>query len=89
MNALTLDSPRWWALATFLIPVMRGAGQGVVLGLATFGVAESFVAETQVSIGVLAGLTIVFGLLPFKWARACAIACVAVWAVGLIDWILP
>ena len=89
MAEMRFDSPRWWALTAFLIPVMQGVGQGVALGLATFGVAESSVAETRVSLGVLAGMTVVFALVPFRWARACAIACLAVWAVVLVDWMLP
>ena len=87
MLDLRLDSSRWWALATFLIPFAAGFGQLIWQILLTLNLASSQSVETVVVKGAVVVPTLLCALIPFRWARAVLIACLVVLAIRLVDWI--
>ncbi|MGW4244275.1 hypothetical protein [Nocardia sp. NPDC004722] len=83
-----LDSPGWWALATFLIPVSQAVAQLVVAVLDAKGVVTGSAGHRGVATGVLAGLAAVLWLLPWRVARAGAIGAAGMLVVYLVGWMV-
>jgi hypothetical protein len=81
-----LDSPGWWGLATFLIPVSQAVAQLVVSVLDAKGIATTPTAEMLVDLGVLASLAILLFSLPFRAARAAAIGATGMFVFILLGW---
>lgn len=67
-------SPRYWALATFLIPITSFVSYGLWIIVGVAGLAESTQSEELVRTGVLAVIAVIFILVPRPWARAIAVA---------------
>jgi hypothetical protein len=67
-------SPRYWALATFLIPIAGAVSYGVWIVVSAANLASSTQSEELVRSGVLAILTVIFLLVPRPGTRAIAVA---------------
>jgi hypothetical protein len=67
-------SPRYWWLATLLIPIAGAVSYGVWLVVSAANLASSTQSEELVRSGVLAILTMVFFLVPRPGTRAIAVA---------------
>jgi hypothetical protein len=80
--------PKFWALATFLIPITGALGYGIWLTVSAAGLAESTRAEQIVRSGALLILTAVFLPMTRPWARAIGIASVCALIVMLAG-VLP
>jgi hypothetical protein len=81
-------SPRYWALATFLIPFADAVGYICWLVIASTGLATSTQSEELVRTGIYAGMSTVFVLIRRPWARAIAVASVVtlvLWLIGVIQ----
>lgn len=81
-------SPRYWALAAFLVPIVDAAGYLVWLVVSATHLASSTQSEEAVRAGIYAGAAIVFAVIRRPWARALAIAAsvtVALWLIGVFE----
>jgi hypothetical protein len=67
-------SPRYWALATFFIPIAAAIAYGIWLVVSATGLAHSTPAENATRTGVLVVMSTIFIAIPRPWARAVAIA---------------
>jgi hypothetical protein len=80
-------SPRYWALATFFIPIAGAVAYGIWLSFSAADVAHSTRAEEAVRAGALAVMSTVFVLIKRPWARAVAIASAAALVLTLVGFI--
>lgn len=76
--------PRFWALATFLIPIAAAIAYGIWLAVSAAGLAHSTRAEDAVRAGVLVVMSAIFALIRRPWAGAVAIASVGALVLHLI-----
>ncbi|WP_460724420.1 hypothetical protein [Nocardia heshunensis] len=88
MMRTRLDSPAWWALATFLIPISQAVAQLVVAAFDAKGVVTGSSGHRYLAMGVLAGLAIVLSMLPWRVARAGAIGAAGMLTVYLVGWMV-
>jgi hypothetical protein len=84
-------SPRYWALATFFIPIAGTIAYGVWIVVTAAGLAHSTQAEELVRTGALVIMSAIFLLLRRPWARAIGIAsavALVLMLIGVIqfDW---
>jgi hypothetical protein len=76
--------PKYWALATFLIPIAGALGYGIWLVASAAGLAESTQAERIVRGSALLIMTAVFMPITRQWSRAIGIASLCALIVLLI-----
>jgi hypothetical protein len=67
-------APRYWALATFFIPIAGAIGYGVWLCVSAAGLAHSTEAEKIVRTSALLVLSAIFLAISRSWSRAIGVA---------------
>jgi hypothetical protein len=67
-------SPRYWAFATFFIPIAGALGYGIWLGISAAGLAQSTRSEQIVRSSALLIMSAVFLPIARPWSRAIGIA---------------
>ena len=81
-------TPRYWALATFLVPIVDAIGYLFWLLISTAHLAQSTQAEELVRAGFYAGAATVTLLVRRPWARAVGVAAavtLTLWLVGVFE----
>jgi hypothetical protein len=81
-------SPRYWALATFLVPVIEVVGYLMWLVVSAAHLASSTQSEELVRTGIYAAIATALAVVQRPWARAIAMASavtLALWLVGVFE----